>query len=189
MVVAAPVPNDEVAGPAGTAWLWPSALADLGGYGAHVVVFGQSNSSILEAFRFATRLAASVVRASGALGVYMGKGGVIRGDLFVDMARRVSAPVALWIDMRCSQNQDGSYRLFTTGLSNFELMELEIASANRNCGDLRMWVMEIAGWLIEEHPTVNDGETIGLSAEERVLVRHGPSFLDRAETVWQLSGL
>src|ERR1700720_609740 len=39
MVMPASIPNDEVSGPASTSWLWPGAVKDLQGYGAHAVVF------------------------------------------------------------------------------------------------------------------------------------------------------
>jgi hypothetical protein len=188
--VPAPISNDEVSGPASTSWLWPGAVKDLQGYGAHAVVFVSQAESHLAAFQALTRLAAAVVRATGALGVYIGgAGSVIRADVFVDMAKDLDIPVALWVDLRCVALQDGRTGLFTVGLNQFGLLEIEMPSSPQQCGDLRMWTMSLASWLIEERPTVNSGETVGLSAEEKILVEHAASMINREGPVMRLTGI
>src|SRR6202171_4178538 len=190
MVMPAPIPNDEVSGPASTSWLWPGAVKDLQGYGAHAVVFVSQAESHLAAFQALTRLAAAVVRGTSALGVYMGgAGNVIRADVFVDMAKDLDIPVALWVDLRCVASQDGRTGLFTVGLNQFGLLEIEIPSSPQQCGDLRMWTMSLASWLIEQRPVVNSGETVGLSAEEKILVEHAPSMINREGPVMRLTGI
>jgi hypothetical protein len=190
MVMPAPIPNDEVSGPASTSWLWPGAVNDLQGYGAHTVVFVSQAESHLAAFQALTRIAAAVVRSTNALGVYMGgAGSVIRADVFVDMAKDLDIPVALWVDLRCVALQDGGSGLFTVGLNQFGLLEIEIPSSPQQCGDLRMWTMSLASWLIEERPVVNSGETVGLSAEEKILVEHAASMINREGPVMRLTGI
>lgn len=189
MLMPTPIPNDEVWGPASTTWLWPGAANDLLGYGAHVVIFASQAGSQLAAFQAMTRTAAAVVRASNGLGVYMGGAGtVIRSDVFVRMAQDMEVPVPLWIDLRCVRTQEGGAGLFTVGLQQFDLMEIEIPSSHRQCGDLRIWTTSIASWLIETRPTIRAGETVGLSAEERVLVEHAESLIKREGPVMRLVG-
>lgn len=128
--------------------------------------------------------------ATNALGVYVGgAGSVIRADIFVDMAKDLDVPVALWVDLRCFALQNGGSGLFTIGLSQFGLLEIEIPSSPQQCGDLRIWTMSLASWLIEERPTVNSGETVGLSAEEKILVEHAPSLINREGPVMRLTGI
>jgi hypothetical protein len=190
MVMTAPIPNDEVSGPAATSWLWPTASKDLQGYGAHVVVFASQAASHLDGFLAMTRVTAAIVRASNALGVYMGgAGAVIRADVFVEMAQEMDMPVALWVDLRCAASQDGRTSLFTVGLKQFGLMEIEVPSSSQKCGDLRMWTMSLTSWLIESRPTINSGETVGLSAEEHISVEHAPSMMNREGPVMRLTGI
>lgn len=189
MVMPAPIPNDEVLGPASTSWLWPAASQDLRGYGAHVVVFVRSETH-LKAFQVMTRAAAAIVSATKALGVYVGgSGSVIRADVFVGMAQEMAIPVPLWVDLRCVALEDGRTGLFTVGLKQFGLMEIEIPSSPQKCGDLRTWTMSLASWLIETRPTIKAGETVGLSAEERVRVEHAPSMVNREGQVMRLTGI
>jgi uncharacterized protein DUF4261 len=190
MVMPAPIPNDELAGPASTSWLWPTASQDLQGYSAHVVVFVSQAGSHLAAFHAMTRMTAAVVRASNALGVYMGGAGtVIRADVFVGMAQEMEMPVALWLDLRCVASRDGRTGLFTVGLKQFGLMEIEIPSSSQKCGDLRIWTMSLASWLIETRPTINSGETVGLTADERIPVEHAQSMINREGPVMRLTGI
>ena len=185
-----PVPRDEVAGPASTALLWPNAQADLEGYGAHYVLFVSKSASHLDAFQVLTRMAAAVAQATNALGVYMGGAGmVVRRDLFVEMAQELELPVPLWIDFRCGGTEDGKTALFTVGLEQFEQMEIEIPASAKGCGDLRLWTMNLAGWLIETRPTIKPGETVGLTADERILVQHSRSMIDREDPVMSLTGI
>lgn len=137
-----------------------------------------------------TRAAAAIVHASNALGVYIGSAGsVVRADVFVGMAQEMEIPVALWVDLRCVAAPDGGTSLFTVGLSQFGLLEIEIPESARNCGDLRLWTMSLASWLIEAQPTINPGETVGLSAEEKILVEHAPSMIGREGPVMRLIGV
>ena len=190
LVMPAPIPNNEVNGPASTSWLWPTAPQDLQGYDAHIVVFVSQAESHLAAFQAMTRVAAAIVRASNALGVYMGGAGiVVRADVFVEMAQEMEIPVPLWVDLRCVASGDGGSGLFTVGLQQFGLMEVEVPSSPQKCGDLRMWTMSLASWLIETRPTINSGETVGLSADERIRVDHAPSMINREGPVMRLTGI
>ena len=190
MVMPAPIPNNELAGPAATSWLWPTATQDLAGYGAHIVVWASRAASHLAAFQTMTRVAATIVRATNALGVYMGGAGlVIKGDLFVEMAQELELPVALWVDLRCMREPDGRSSLFTVGLNQLGLHEIEIPAANKACGDLRIWTMNLGAWLIESRPTINQGETVGLSQDERIRVDYADSMVGRLGPVMRLTGL
>jgi hypothetical protein len=154
------------------------------------VVFVSQAASHLAGFLVMTRVTAAIVRASNALGVYVGGAGtVIRADVFVGMAQEMEVPVALWVDMRCVAPIHGRTGLFTVGLKQFGLMEIEVPSSSQECGDLRMWTLSLASWLIETRPTINSGETVGLSADERIPVEHAPSMINREGPVMRLTGI
>jgi len=48
--------------------------------------------------------------------------------------------------------------------------------------------LNIATYLIEQGPVIADGNTVGGSEEERVVVRHAPSMIDRPGLVYRLEG-
>ncbi len=190
-VVPMPIPGGELDGPAATSWLWPDAQEEIGRVTAHVVTWVSGAGPQVDAHRHLTRLVSAVLRATDALGVYWGAAGqVIRADVFDGVAHESehgSLPVMLWVDFRAFV-ENGRSALFTVGLGAFGLMELEIAPSEREVGELRELAVGVASYLIEHGPVVGDGHTVGGSEDERVVVRHAPSMIDRPGTVYRLEG-
>lgn len=189
MVMPCPIPHDQAAGLASGSWLWQDAAEVGRGHRAHVVVSASTSGPALAAFQVMTRAAAAVTRSTGASGVYMGGAGLgIRGELFTAMAEKLPIPVALWVNLHCFPAGTGC-GLVTVGLGQFGIMELEVPASPKPCGELRMRILELAEWLIEQRPAIADGDTIGASADERVKVVYAPSMVDRDGPVYQLNGL
>jgi hypothetical protein len=193
-VVPMPIPQGELDGPAATSWLWPGAQEEIGRVTAHVVTWVSGAGPQVDAHRHLTRLVSAVLQATGALGVYWGAAGqVIRADVFDGVAHESehgdgSLPVMLWVDFRTFV-ENGRSALFTVGLGAFGLMELEIAPSERDVGELRELAVGVASYLIEHGAVLDDGQTVGGSEDERVVVRHAPSMIDRAGTVYRLQAL
>jgi hypothetical protein len=191
VVVPAPIPAGELEGPAATSWLWPDAPEEIEGVNAHVVMWVSGKGRPLDAYLALSRLVCAGLRATGALGVYWGSARqLIRADVFNGIAHDAedgSLPVVLWVDFRAFVD-DGRAALFTVGLRAFGLMELEIAPSDRPAGDLRELAMGVATYLIEQGPVLGDGDTVGATDEQRVVVRHAPSMIDRPGTVYRLEG-
>ena len=189
-VMPIPIPNDELAGPAATSLLWPNAEQDLAGYGAHVVLFVSGGESNVAAFQIMTRVSAAVVHATKAIGVYVGGAGMlVKADVFMQLAMEPDLQVALWIDYRCFHSQADQTGLYTVGMAQFDLPEIEVPASQRECGELRIWTMNFASWLIESGTTVKSGETVGLSETERIRVDYAESVVGRDGQVMQLTGL
>jgi hypothetical protein len=189
-VMPIPIPNDELAGPATTSLLWPNAQQDLAGYGAHVVVFISGADSNVAAFQIMTRVAAAVVHGTKAIGVYVGGAGMlVKADVFMELALEPDLQLALWIDFRCFHSQADQTGLYTVGMAQLDHLEIEVPASQRECGDLRIWTMNFASWLIESGTTINSGETVGLSETEQILVDHAESVVGRDGPVMRLTGL
>lgn len=191
-VMPAPIPGGELDGPAATSWLWPNATEQIPRIGAHVVVWVSGPGRPIDAHQHLTRLVTAVIQATDALGVYCGAAGqVIRADVFDGLAHDYHPdrlPVMLWIDFRAFLEQ-GRSSLFTAGMTEFGLMELEIPRSDKAPGELREFAMNLAAYLIRQGPVIGDGHTVGSSETERVIVHHTPSMLDRTGTVYTLDGL
>ena len=191
MVMPMTIPNRELEGPAATSWLWPSAEQDIARVGAHVVVFVSGEVSRVEAHEHLTRLVTVVTKATGAMGVYQGGAGqVIQAEVYVSLAEGIveqKLPVMLWVDFRCYV-ENGRTSLFTVGMKDLGLMDLEVPSSTTAPGDLRFWAMDIATYLMRQGPVINDGDTVGATADERIVVTHGPSMIDRPDTVYSFRG-
>jgi hypothetical protein len=54
-------------------------------------------------------------------------------------------------------------------------MEIEIPRIDMEAGDLREWLLNVMYYVLENGAVLKDGETIGMSAEQQIRIRHGPS--------------
>jgi hypothetical protein len=169
--------------------LWPNAQEDITRVAGHVIAWISGPGPLVDAHLHLTRIVVAANRATNALGVYWGAAShVIRADLFDDLAHRTGGlPVTLWVDFRCYV-VDGRSSLFTVGLAAFGVMELEIANSVRRVGELREFAAGLAEYLIRNGPVIEEGHTVGGSENERVVVRHAPSMVDRPGMVYRLDG-
>jgi uncharacterized protein DUF4261 len=188
----APVPRQELVGPAATSWLWPDGPTEVPLHKAHFIVFASGRVAPLEVHVASTRVIAAVLHATDALGVYWGAAGhVIRADVFEGLAHAVEEdplPVMLWVDFRCKADNKNS-TLFTVGMDKFGLMEIEVQRSTKPVGELRRIAIDLASHLITKGPVVADGETFGRSADERIRVHFGGSMVGRPGKVYCLRDL
>ena len=70
---------------------------------------------------------------------------------------------------------DGTIGLFTTGLGPLGHMEIEIPRIDMPAGVLREWLVNIMYYLLENGPVLKHGQTIGMSAEQKIRISHSPS--------------
>lgn len=66
-----------------------------------------------------------------------------------------------------TENGMGAY---TYGLRAFGKDEIEILDSQASPSELRDFLIEISGYILEQDVTLRDGETIGFSAEQRLSI-------------------
>ena len=187
----APIPWSDLERPCATAWYWPEATASLRDHQAHilVVVLSESEDRVATALLL-TSLVAAVASSSDAVGVCWVPATLVHSpEAFLSASQEMSKeylPLYLWVDFAIQQQHDGSYSLFTTGLREFGLMEIEVRGSYKDPEFLMDRVFNIAHYLLDNGPVLEDGETIGLSDDEEIPVSHGPSMWDERTTVIQL---
>ena len=179
-VLPQPIPALELRAPVAAAWYWPEAASSLRPARAHALISARSESAEPTELMFAiTRVVAAFAATSSALGVYLGGAGLVhKVDDFVSeaaTATREQLPLYLWVRFELVEQSDDTISLFTTGLAQFELMEVEFPHSSLEPQSLMDRAFNIAHYLIERGPVMADGHTIGTSANERFHVRHAPS--------------
>lgn len=65
-------------------------------------------------------------------------------------------------------------------------MEIEIKESGENPTILLDLVYNFAHYLLDNGPVIKNGQTFGMTEEQRILVSHVPSFTDRDQTVYRL---
>ena len=191
--ISAPYP-DDLEGPIATSWMWPREPT-IGNVKQHrsflqITMTGGAEDPVRRRLTL-TAVTALAAKQPGVMAVYWGDASlVIFPPLFVGMAEEIntpqSPPLYLWVDLRAFRNEDGTTGLFTTGFAALGHMEIEIPRIKMEIGELREWLVEIMCYLLENGPVLMDGQTIGMSAEQRIRIRHCPSIFGHPGQVIRL---
>jgi len=185
------IPWHELEGPCATAWWWPEATEAMRDHTHHAIVFlaGEEGSAAARHVDL-THLTAAVAETTDSAGIYWGGGTVVhKPEHFVDEAKQLSrGDVAphLWIDMRLEQNDDESYRFFTTGMLQFDKPEIEIERTEKSPQDVLEFCHDMVHYILSQDKSIGEGETVGRTNDERIKVSHGPSMFDEDQRVMRL---
>ena len=186
----APIPWSELEGPCATAWWWPDAEQRMREHKYHfLVVFMGGSTEPVERRLALTKLVTAILADTDAVGVYWGEGTLVHEPAaFLRQAQSAAAdsiPGTLWIDVRVEENDDGSFRCFTTGMVPLGFLEIEVERSALPPEELMEFIGNTACYIVNGRRRIKPGETMGRTATEQYTVQHGPSMFDR-ETVMQL---
>ena len=191
MKMPAPIPVQELEGPCTTSVLWPNASEEVSSHTAHWIVTVMAELDDVSMATLLTQVTAAVLAACPtSIGVYWGNSTmVIPKQLFLEFAREVlpeEVPLPIWVDFRVGQDSPQSSSGFTTGMRALGHMEFETQGAPEPPGELRDRFMGLAGYLIENGPIIQDGNTIGQVANEKIRVVYSDSLFGYEEQVMRL---
>lgn len=188
----APIPGDEASENADANPLWPNGKAEAAKHRSHVIVttLGGEEQNQVQSVISVARLALVALKLYDGIGVYWGNACVTNSrtafeSFCEDMSEEhVPVPVVLRFQLvRAAGNQVGVY---TLGMKQFGLMEIEVDKTSMNAEELFEFVGNIAHYLIMSGPVIQDGNTVGGTAEEKILVRHLPSMIEPKRKVYKI---
>jgi hypothetical protein len=187
----APIPWSDLEGPCATSILWPNARDALKEHKTHVIVTVIGELEPIALSTLLTQATASLLATSPtALGVYWSNATlVIPKDMFIDFAVDVlphGPPLHVWVDFRVGKNEDKSSLGFTTGMVALGHKEFETQNAVESPGELRERFLALAGYVVENGPVINDGDTVGEDASERIRVVYSDSAFGHDGKVMRL---
>lgn len=188
--MATPIPERE-AEYAGDNFLWPNGAVETAAHRAHVVVFlARTGDSPVEEAMLVTRLALVALELFDGLGVYWGNACVTNSrEMFEQCAREMTdehLPLPVWLRFQPVRADNDEIGMYTLGLKQFGLMEIEIDRSPMELGELFDFVSNLAHYLVMSGPVIKDGNTVGGSEEERILVRYRPSMIERSRRVYKV---
>ncbi len=186
-----PIAEAELDAACRTAWYWPEAADRFRGHSAHVpAVLLVEDEDRINAALLLTGLVAAVAACSSAVGVYWAASGLVQPpEAFVSYCQEGDEeflPLNLWIDFRLLEGDDGDCALATTGLEDFGHAEIEVQSSRQPPEVVWERAFKMAHYLLENGPILEDGETVDLSDDERMVVHYGPSMWDPSLLVLRL---
>jgi len=187
----APIPWTDLEGPCETSMLWPNASDELINHKSHIIVTVNGELNPLELATLLSQVTASILAtSSSALGVYWGNATlVIPKDLFIEFAVEMlphSLPLQIWVDFRVGHDSANTSSGFTTGLAALGHMEFETENAAEEPDELYERFLALAGYVVENGPVINDGDTVGEDAYERIRVVYSDSLFGQEGPVMQI---
>lgn len=176
-LVPAPIPWSQLEGPCATAWWWPEATAVCKACPAHYLVTTQSaDDDVLAANLRLTAMVAALVRVARAPAIYWGAGTLVHGaEAFCAQAAEASRerlPLRLWVDFRVEREKNGGLFFATTGMKALGHMEIESTSPAASVDHVLDRIFNAAHYLCDHGPVLLDGQTFGLSANEKIRISH-----------------
>jgi len=186
-----PIPWSELVGPCETAWHWPQATKRLQQHSAHLVVTATSGAlDVIDLTLSLTRVVAAAALSTPALGIYWDSAMQVHNvksfALEAEKAARSQLPLYLWLRFGLVREEDGSTSLYTTGLAELDHMEVELPHSALDPQTMVDRAFNIAHYLLEKGPVLEDGQTIGISESEKFITTHAPSMLDPERRVYSL---
>lgn len=187
-----PVPENEAETAARGNFLWPTASEKLVSYGSHAIaVVSVGPEDLLDLNLLLTRLARVALQALDGLGVYWGEGGVANSaEVFLGMSEELDEedpPIHLWVRFQAYPNQDGSIGLYTQGMGQFNLCDIELDACRWEAQELHVFAHNLAAYLLDEGPVFKDGDIVGGSEEEVLVVRKKASRFEPGKTAYKVT--
>jgi hypothetical protein len=188
----APIPGGEAEQNADGNFLWPHGKEEAAAHRSHVIVtnLGAGEQTPVQSALTVSRLALVALRLFDGLGVYWGNAFVSNSrnvfEAFCEEISEEQLPMPVWLRFQLVSAGENEVGLYTLGMQQFGLMDIEVDRCRMDPQELFEFVSNIADYLVKQGPVIADGNTVGGSEEERILVRHRPSMIDQDRRVYKI---
>ena len=187
----APIPWSDLEGPCATSILWRNAESEIQEHKTHIIVTVSATTDLVSLSNLLTQATAAVLAACpSAIGVYWGNATLlVPKALFVEFATAIlpeGPPVHIWIDTRVGRQESKGSAGFTSGLEALGYMEIETDASPEEPGALRERLYSLADYVLSAGRTINDGDTVGEDAGEKIRVVYSESVFGKENTVMKL---
>ncbi len=172
MLMDVPIPGDELEFPSQISYLWPDAKDLTPKHKGHIIISVTSTGdNKLKMFRTFTKVATSILTNTNALGIYLGNQTLVLPTAFyVDNAKSMtddSLPLMNWIYIGLRDDNDKNNG-YTFGLKEFGFDEMEILNSKHSKEEIHEMLFNLSHYVILSNVTLKDGETIGLTADQKI---------------------
>jgi hypothetical protein len=104
---------------------------------------------------------------------------VIPVDGYLQEASRMRKdwfPLYLWINFGFAQDEAGLKSAYTYGLKEFGKIEMEIVDSRKDGYEAVKFLYNMVHYVLEHDVTFQDGQTCGMSADERIRITLSPGL-------------
>jgi len=168
----APIPYDEATEAAKTNYMWPDAVNAAKAHKAQLLVsvIGKEDN-LLKSAELHTKLLSCCCGQKNTTGIYTGNV-VLEPKYYEDFAALIKdgeLPVFNWIWFGLYRGDNGLC-CYTSGMNAFGKDEMEILDANAQPSELLNFISGITDYVLKCDVTLNEGETIGFSEDDKHLI-------------------
>lgn len=180
------IPGGEAEFYAKANYMWKEAERVTARHTAHLLVTVMGNGDMLDRARLYVKVTAALLGQEQALALYS-EGAVYQPEMFRDCAgvmKDGTVPILnlVWFGLYGDGKKAGVY---TYGLRRFGKEEIEVyvpmESADLNY--IRNFLVSVAAYVLGDDVVLRDGETIGMSAEEKLPIKVSPGLAVKGDTI------
>ena len=170
------IPDNEAEINAENNYMWPEAVEVTKAHKAHIMVavVGEEEK-LLERGKLFTKAMAVCCKQKYATGVYTS--GVVFEPRFyeglADMIKEDELPIFNWVWFGLYRSE-GGLNGYTYGMDVFGKEEMEVLNTDAEPEDLRDFLASLASYVLACDVTLQDGETIGFSADDKHTITRSP---------------
>lgn len=167
-----PIPYEEVEAAAEINYMWPDAVNAAKAHKAQLLVsvIGKEDN-LRKSAELHAKLLSCCCGQKNTIGIYTGNV-VLEPRYYEDFAVFIKdgeLPVFNWIWFGLYRGDNGLC-CYTCGMGAFGKDEMEILDANAQPSELLDFISGIADYVLKSDVTLNDGETIGFSEDDKHLI-------------------
>lgn len=179
-LIPVPVPDDEAVRNAESNFRWKEAVEVTKSHKAHLVVATLSHGKpMTNAATLFVKVCASCLKQQHAIAINT-SGTVMEPNFYMEYAKDAidegMFPILDLVFFGIYSNDNGKTMSgYTFGLQNFEKDEIEIVDSSHPASEVFEMLMEVANYVAEYDVTLNPGETIGFSEEQKLPITKSKS--------------
>ena len=170
--IPAPVPAEELNTAIEYSYLWKDARSALNNE-SHIVIAVVGEHEPLDLYKHFTKITSIILEHTNSMGIYLGNQTlVLSKEMYIEEAATMddgNLPLSLWVYFGMRQ-QDNKNSIYTYGMKEFGLHEMEIVNSKNSMEEAMAFMMGIAHYTIAGNVVLNDGETIGVSEEQKIKI-------------------
>lgn len=166
-----PVPNKEAEEAARRNILWKDGAEVVAKHGAHMIVAIMNKPDALDQQELLAKVSCSLLKLDNAIAIYKAPT-VYEKEFYINFAKTIDegeCPVPIYVFVGMYSENDKIFA-FTSGLSVFGKLEMEIPGTAAQPNDVLNFMYTISEYVISEDVTLQDGETIGFTEEQKIPV-------------------
>ena len=166
-----PISNNEAVDNAKTNYRWKDAVKVAEEHKAHILVSLLGEPDLIEGAKLYTKIISALTKQENCTGINI-LGTVLNPDMYRDFTKYYEEnnmfPVENMIFIGLYNSEDEKINAYTYGMEGFGKKEMEIIGSSQSPEDIYYFLQGVADYVITSDIILQDGETIGFSAEQKI---------------------